>query len=73
MESELLKLIADYNSLRNSYLFVYAAAIGKPIPTVPLEQSDFYMFRDLLSVKETGIKLMCIWKRQVVVVKLQKK
>jgi len=56
-----------------SYLFVYAAAIGKPIPTVPLEQSDFYMFRDLLSVKETGIKLMCIWKRQVVVVKLQKK
>ncbi|MFZ3104142.1 MAG: hypothetical protein WA096_05500 [Smithella sp.] len=49
LESELLKLIADYNSLRNSYLFVYAAAIGKPIPTVPLEQSDFYIFRDLLS------------------------
>ncbi len=49
LESELLKLIADYNSLRKSYLFVYAAAIGKPIPTVPLEQSDFYIFRDLLS------------------------
>lgn len=49
LESELLKLIADYNSLRNSYLFVYAAAIGKAIPAVPLEQSDFYIFRDLLS------------------------
>ena len=49
LESELLKLIADYNSLRKTYLFVYAAAIGKPIPSVPLEQSDFYIFRDLLS------------------------
>lgn len=49
LESELLKLIADYNSLRETYLFVYAAAIGKPIPSVPLEQSDFYIFRDLLS------------------------
>ena len=49
LESELLKLIGDYNSLRKTYLFVYAAAIGKPIPTVPLEQSDFYIFRDLLS------------------------
>lgn len=49
LESELLKLIADYNSLRDTYLFVYAAAIGKAIPAVPLEQSDFYIFRDLLS------------------------
>ncbi|GBD93103.1 serine dehydrogenase proteinase [bacterium BMS3Abin05] len=49
LESELLKLIADYNSLRGTYLFIYAAAIGKPIPSVPLEQSDFYIFRDLLS------------------------
>ncbi len=49
LESELLKLIAEYNSLRETYLFVYAAAIGKPIPTVPLEQADFYILRDLLS------------------------
>ena len=49
LESELLKLIGKYNSLRETYLFVYAAAIGKPIPSVPLEQSDFYIFRDLLS------------------------
>jgi len=48
LESELLKLIGKYNSLRGTYLFVYAAAIGKPIPAVPLEQSDFYIFRDLL-------------------------
>jgi hypothetical protein len=49
LESELLNLIANYNSLRGTYLFIYAAAIGKPIPSVPLEQSDFYIFRDLLS------------------------
>jgi len=57
LESELLKLIAHYNFLRGTYLFVYATAIGKPIPTVPLEQADFYIFRDLLSGQETKIKV----------------
>ena len=41
LEVELKNLIKRYNKLRNTYLFVYAAAIGKPIPAVPLEQSDF--------------------------------
>ncbi|MCK4447997.1 MAG: ATP-dependent Clp protease proteolytic subunit, partial [Candidatus Marinimicrobia bacterium] len=52
LESELLKLISEYNKLRNTYLFVYAAAIGKPIPSVQLEQSDFYIIRDLLTGKK---------------------
>ena len=29
-----------------------AAAIGKPIPAVPLEQGDFYVIRDLLASKK---------------------
>ena len=49
LESELIRLIAAYNSLRETYLFVYAAATEKQIPSVSLEQSDFYIFRDLLS------------------------
>jgi len=49
LENELLRLIAEYNRLRNTYLFIYAAAIGKPIPAVPLEQADFYIIRDLLA------------------------
>jgi hypothetical protein len=57
LESELLRLIAAYNKLRGAYLFVYAAAIGKPIPMVPLEQSDFYVFHDLLSKKKTFKKV----------------
>ena len=57
LESELLKLIADYNFLRGTYLFIYAAAIGKQIPSVPLEQSDFYIFRDLLSGQKEGGKV----------------
>lgn len=57
LESELLKLIAKYNVLRGTYLFVYAAAIGKPIPSVSLEQSDFYIFRDLLSAQKKGSKV----------------
>lgn len=51
-ESELLRLISEYNKLRNTYLFVYATAIGKPIPFVPLEQADFYVIRDLLGDKK---------------------
>lgn len=51
-ESELLKLISEYNKLRDTYLFVYTAAVGKPIPAVPLEQADFYVIRDLLASKK---------------------
>ena len=51
-ESELLKLISEYNKLRDTYLFVYTAAIGKPIPAISLEQADFYVIRDLLASKK---------------------
>jgi len=40
LESELVRLISEYNKLRDTYLFVYAAAIGKPIPAIPLEQAQ---------------------------------
>lgn len=52
LESELLNLISKYNKLMDTYLFVYAAAIEKPIPMVPINQSDFYVIHDLLSRKE---------------------
>jgi len=52
LENELLSLISKYNKLRDTYLFVYAAAIGKPIPAIPLEQLDFYVIRDLLAGKK---------------------
>jgi len=52
LEAELLRLIAEYNSLRDTYLFVFSAAIGKPIPAISLEQTDFYVFHDLLSNKK---------------------
>jgi hypothetical protein len=55
LEVELLKLISDYNKLRDTFLFVYAAAIGKPIPAVPLEQADFYVIRDLLAGKKGSV------------------
>lgn len=51
LESELLKLIKQYNQTREKFLFVYAAAIGKRIPAVPLDQSDYYVFHDLLTGK----------------------
>jgi len=52
LQSELLKLIGQYNQIRGKYLFVYAAAIGKRVPEIPLDQSDFYMFHDLLGKKK---------------------
>ena len=55
LEAELLSLIKKYNEERKRYLFVYAAALGKPVPEVPLDQSDYYMFHDLLAGKQ-GIR-----------------
>lgn len=52
LEAELLRLIAEYNRTRDTYLFVFSAAIGKPIPAISLEQADFYVFHDLLSGKK---------------------
>jgi hypothetical protein len=52
LQSELLKLIGQYNQIRGKYLFIYAAAIGKRVPEIPLDQSDFYMFHDLLGKKK---------------------
>jgi hypothetical protein len=51
-ESELLKLISEYNKLRNTYLLVYVAATWKPIPEVSLAHADFYIIRDLLASKK---------------------
>jgi len=48
LQSELLELISKYNKLRSTYLLVYVAAIGKPIPDVQLGQADFYVIHDLL-------------------------
>lgn len=55
LESELLKLISEYNRLRDTFLFVYSTAIGEPIPAIALEQADFYVIRDLLADKK-GLK-----------------
>lgn len=52
LEVELQRLIAEYNKLRSTYLFVYAAAIGKQIPSVAIEQADFYVIHDFLSNKK---------------------
>lgn len=60
LEAELLKLISEYNKLRSTYLFVYAAAIGKPIPGIVLEQGDFYTIRDLLTGKK-GFKKIDVY------------
>lgn len=57
LESELLRLISKYNELRCTYLLVYAGAIGKPIPAVPLEQADFYVIYDLLAGKKNIKKI----------------
>lgn len=54
LENELLRLISEYNKHRNTFLFVYTSAIGKPIPAVQLMQDDFYTIYDLL-VNRKGI------------------
>ena len=51
LENELQILIANYNKLRSSYLFVFASAIGKSIPGIGIDQSDYFVIHDLLRNK----------------------
>ena len=53
LEKELLRLIGEYNHKRDTYLFVYAGAIGKPIPDIPISMDDYYIIYDLLKNIET--------------------
>lgn len=54
---EVSRLIGEYNKLRKTYLFVYAAANGKPIPDLALSQSDYYVIHDLLVSKKGAPQL----------------
>ncbi len=51
LQSELQKLISNYNKLRDTYTIVYSTAIGKPIPIpdLSLTQDDYYIIHDLLN------------------------
>ncbi len=48
LEKELLSLISEYNKLSSSFMLVYVAAIGKPIPDVALSENDYFLIHDLL-------------------------
>ncbi|HEY0196570.1 MAG TPA: hypothetical protein VGC02_03250, partial [Methanobacterium sp.] len=56
LEEELVSLIKhynEYNEEKNTYLFVYASAIGKPIPDITLTMDDYYTIYDMLREVET--------------------
>lgn len=57
LQEELSKLISQYNTLRETYLLVYAAATEKNIPDISLVQSDFYKICDLLSSQKGRSKI----------------
>lgn len=48
LEQELLSLIGSYNRIRDTYLFVYAGAIGKQVPDIPISMDDYYIIFDIL-------------------------
>ncbi len=53
LEEELMSLISKYNKKRNSFLLVFASAIGKPIPDIALSQEDYYIITDILRNTES--------------------
>ena len=57
LEKELMVLISKYNKERNSFLLVFASAIGKPIPDIALSQEDYYMIADILRKKKDLSKI----------------
>ena len=48
LERDLRALILKFNQKRNTYLMIYASAIGKPIPDITMSKDDYYTFYDLL-------------------------
>lgn len=54
LESELMELIKKYNEIRSTITerkissLVYFAALNKPIPTIGMDQDDYYIIHDLL-------------------------
>lgn len=54
LEAELIRLIKLYNSYRKTFLFVYAAALNKPIPDCGLNMEDYHFIFDLLRNEKGG-------------------
>src|SRR4030042_5395441 len=48
LENHLRDLIRQYGVLQRRYLFVYAAAIAKPVPDILLTMEDYYAIFDIL-------------------------
>ena len=53
LNNELRRLITAYNKIRNTYLIIYAGAIWKPIPDLPLCMDDYYIIFDILKDIDT--------------------
>jgi hypothetical protein len=54
LKEDLRKLILEYNEYnkaRNTYLFIYAAAVNKSVPDVSMNKDDYYTFYDCLNNK----------------------
>ena len=58
LQTELLRLIGEYNKLRKTDLLVYAAAMNKQVPDVSLSMDDYYVIFDLLRTNSSK-KLDC--------------
>jgi hypothetical protein len=56
-ETELSRLINEYNKLRKSFLFVFSTATEKRLKENSLAQSDYYVIHDLLRNKNNIKKL----------------
>ena len=54
LETELMALLKKYNQERNTFTILYAAALNKAIPTVGMDQDDYYIIQDLLRNVTSG-------------------
>jgi len=48
LENELLRIILNYSSIRDSYLFVYGSPFSKSTPDFVISTDDFFIIFDLL-------------------------
>ncbi|MFC1972383.1 ATP-dependent Clp protease proteolytic subunit [Chloroflexota bacterium] len=48
LEQELLKLVGEYNKLRQTFMALFVTAMNKPIPDTALSHDDYYILHDLI-------------------------
>jgi ClpP class serine protease len=59
IQEELIRLVNEYNKLKDTYMLIYTGIIGKSIPDAPLTMDDYFQIYGML--KDVGSKKLDVY------------